>query len=106
MKIRTIMITLSAISLITLCSCSSIPRGAVAVKPFDEQRYLGKWYEVARMDFRFERNLKNVTATYSLREDGKIKVDNQGFNYVNGEWKQAIGKAKKVAVISIRQNRW
>lgn len=96
MKKITAMIALSAISFITFCSCASIPGGAVAVKPFDKQRYLGKWYEIARMDFRFERDLKNVTATYSLREDGKIKVENRGFNYVTGEWKQATGKAKMV----------
>ena len=75
-------------------SCTSIPKGAVAVKPFDIEKYLGKWYEIARMDFRFERDLNNVTANYSRNEDGTIKVDNQGYNYVTKEWKQAIGKAK------------
>lgn len=75
-------------------SCTSIPKGAVVVKPFDTNKYLGKWYEIARMDFRFERNLNNTTANYSLNENGTIKVDNQGYNYVTGEWKQAIGKAK------------
>lgn len=75
-------------------ACVSIPRGAVAVKPFDKARYLGKWYEIARMDFRFERNLNNVTATYSVNADGSIKVDNQGFNFVTQKWEQAIGKAK------------
>jgi apolipoprotein D and lipocalin family protein len=75
-------------------SCASIPKGAVAVKPFDSNRYLGKWYEIARMDFKFERNLKNTTANYSLNKNGTIKVDNQGYNYLTHEWKQAIGKAK------------
>jgi len=46
------------------------------------------------MDFRFERNLDNTTADYSLNSNGTIKVDNRGFNYVTGEWDQAIGKAK------------
>jgi len=72
----------------------SIPKGARAVKPFDIDRYLGKWYEIARLDFKFEKNLNNVTATYSLRDDGFIKVDNKGYNYVKKEWKQNIGKAK------------
>lgn len=75
-------------------SCSSIPKGAFAVKPFDLNKYMGKWYEIARMDFRFERNLNNTTATYSINPDGSVKVDNQGFNYKTQEWKRAIGKAK------------
>jgi apolipoprotein D and lipocalin family protein len=75
-------------------SCTSIPKGAVAVKPFDIDKYLGKWYEIARMDFRFERNLNNTTANYSRNKNGTIKVDNRGYHYVEKEWKQAIGKAK------------
>ncbi len=81
---------------LSFLSCSSIPKGAVAVRPFDVEKYLGQWYEIARMDFRFERNLNQVTATYTKNEDGTIKVDNRGYNYVTNEWKQAIGKAKLV----------
>jgi len=77
-------------------SCSSIPKGALAVKPFDSQKYLGRWYEIARFDFRFERDLDNTTADYTINADGSIKVDNRGYNYVTREWKQAIGKAKLV----------
>lgn len=75
-------------------SCSTIPKGAVAVKPFDKNRYLGKWYEIARFDFRFERNMNNTTAEYSLNKDGTIKVVNSGYDYVKKEWKQSTGKAK------------
>jgi apolipoprotein D and lipocalin family protein len=56
---------------INFSSCSSLPKGAVAVRPFDQQKYLGKWYEIARLDFKYEKNLNNVTAEYSLKEDGK-----------------------------------
>ncbi|GGW26882.1 membrane protein [Arenibacter certesii] len=77
-----------------LFSCATIPKGAVAVKPFDKEKYLGQWYEIARLDFKFERNLNNTTATYSLNDDGTIKVDNQGYNTKKEEWTQAIGKAK------------
>ncbi len=80
---------------ITFGSCTTIPKGAIAVKPFDTERYLGKWYEIARLDFRFERDLDNTTARYSLNSDGTIKVDNRGFNTVTGKWEQAIGKAKQ-----------
>jgi apolipoprotein D and lipocalin family protein len=85
---------LTIISMLGIGSCTTIPKGAVAVKPFDINKYLGKWYEIARMDFRFERNLNNTTANYSLNENGSIKVENQGYNYVKKEWDQAIGKAK------------
>ena len=77
-----------------LKSCSAIPPGAVAVTSFEKEKYLGKWYEIARFDFRFERNLNNTTATYTLREDGLIGVYNRGYNYITGEWKDATGKAK------------
>lgn len=83
-------------SMTGLYSCATIPKGAVAVKPFDKEKYLGKWYEIARKDFKFERNLSNTTAEYSLNENGTIKVNNQGYNTIKGEWKQAIGKAKFV----------
>lgn len=63
-----------------LFSCASIPKGATAVSPFEKDRYLGLWYEIARKDFKFERNLNNTTAEYSLNEDGSIKVVNRGYN--------------------------
>lgn len=75
-------------------TCSSIPKGVTAVQNFDKQKYLGQWFEIARMDFRFERNLNNVTATYSLKQNGRIKVVNKGFDYKAMKWKQAVGKAK------------
>jgi apolipoprotein D and lipocalin family protein len=84
------------IVVLTFGSCATIPKGAMAVQPFDKEKYLGKWYEIARMDFRFERNLNNTTANYSVNNDGSIKVDNRGFNYKENQWKQAIGKAKFV----------
>lgn len=77
-----------------LNSCATMPNGAVAVKPFDKEKYLGKWYEIARKDFKYERNLSNTTAEYSLNDNGTIKVDNRGYNTKKGEWTQAIGKAK------------
>lgn len=83
-------------SVLSLASCVSIPEGATAVSPFDQQKYLGKWYEIARFDFKFERNLNNVTATYSLNSDGSIRVENRGFDTVKKEWKEAVGKAKFV----------
>ncbi|MBN2485575.1 MAG: lipocalin family protein [Bacteroidales bacterium] len=87
-------IVLPIIGIIALGSCASIPKGVEAVGSFDAKKYTGTWYEIARFDFRFEKNLNNVTATYSLNPNGTIKVENRGYNYVTQEWKQAIGKAK------------
>jgi apolipoprotein D and lipocalin family protein len=80
-----------------LISCSTIPKGVVAVSPFDKEKYLGKWYEIARLDFKFERNLNNTTAEYSINDNGTIKVDNRGYNVKTGKNQQAIGKAKFVS---------
>ncbi|MDP1623200.1 MAG: lipocalin family protein [Bacteroidales bacterium] len=77
-------------------SCSTIPEGVVAIKPFDKAKYLGKWYEIARFDFKFERNLNNTTAQYSINDDDTIKVVNSGYNYEKKQWKEAIGVAKFV----------
>jgi len=86
-------IGVTAIAL-TLNSCGTIPKGTVAVKPFDREKYLGKWYEIARLDFRFEKGLSNVTATYSIRDNGLINVDNKGFDDKKGIWKESVGQAK------------
>ena len=77
-------------------SCTTIPEGAVAVKPFYKEKYLGKWYEIARIDFKYERDLDNTTAEYTLNKDGSIKVDNRGYDTLENKWVQAIGKAKFV----------
>ena len=82
--------------LLGLGSCAQLPKGATAVTQFDADRYLGKWYEIARLDFKYEKDLDNTTAEYSLNENGTIKVNNQGYNTKKGKWNQAIGKAKFV----------
>ena len=65
------------------------------VDNLDINRYLGTWYEIARFPHSFEKNLVGVTATYSLRDDGKIKVVNQGYKgSLDGELSRAVGKAK------------
>lgn len=64
------------------------------VTGFEIDKYLGDWYEVARLDFRWERNLKNVKASYSLNDDGTVCVNNQGYDFKNEKYKQSIGKAR------------
>lgn len=86
---------ISALSvlLLILTACTGKPDGVVAVKDFQLDRYLGKWYEIARLDHSFERGLSNITAQYSLRDDGGVKVINRGFSKEDNEWQQAEGKA-------------
>lgn len=74
----------------------NIPDGAQAVTQFDLDSYLGKWYEIARFDYRFERGLKNVSAFYSRNGDGTIRVDNSGQKAETGKWVESVGKAKFV----------
>ena len=70
-----------------------IPEGITPVSNFKKDRYLGKWYEIARLDHHFERGLSKVSAEYSVRNDGGLKVLNRGFSKEKGEWKEAEGKA-------------
>ena len=79
--------------LLFLAGCVGIPEGIEPVRGFEVNRYLGKWYEVARLDHSFERGLENVSAEYSPRKDGGIKVINRGFNSSSGTWNEAEGKA-------------
>ncbi|MCX7099338.1 MAG: lipocalin family protein [Methylococcales bacterium] len=76
-----------------LSGCTGIPKGLTAVDGFEVNRYLGTWYEIARLDHRFERGLEKISATYSMREDGGVKVLNKGWNPAEGKWQQAEGKA-------------
>lgn len=79
--------------LFLIAGCTGVPKGIEPVTGFDQQRYLGTWYEIARLDHSFERGLSQVTAEYSLNNDGSIKVINRGYNAEAGEWKEAEGRA-------------
>ncbi|OIR01017.1 outer membrane lipoprotein Blc precursor [mine drainage metagenome] len=76
-----------------LSACTGVPQGVSTIKSFDANQYLGTWYEIARLDHSFEKDLQNVMAAYSLREDGGIRVINKGFNPKTKQWKEAEGKA-------------
>lgn len=70
------------------------PRGLRPVTGFALERYLGRWYEVARLNHWFEQGLEEVTAEYSLREDGQVRVINRGYDPRSGRWKTIEGRAK------------
>jgi len=73
--------------------CTGIPPGIEPVQEFELERYLGKWYEIARLDHSFERGLINVTADYSMRADGGVDVINRGFDEARKSWREARGRA-------------
>lgn len=89
MTLRNLLTLLSLL----LSACMGVPDNVKVINSFDANQYLGTWYEIARLDHSFERGLDNVTATYSLREDGGIKVINRGWNTTEKKWKEAEGKA-------------
>lgn len=87
-------LTLLSAGLLVMNSCSSLPKGVKAIQDFDKDKYLGSWYEIARLDFVFEKNLNNTTAEYSLNEDGSIKVVNRGYNFIKNKYVASTGKVK------------
>ena len=81
------------ILVLLLSACMGVPENVKVVERVNASQYLGTWYEIARLDHSFERGLEKVTATYSAKNDGGIKVLNRGFNIKKNEWKEAEGKA-------------
>jgi apolipoprotein D and lipocalin family protein len=79
---------------LTLAACATAPpEGLRPVTSFDINRYLGQWYEIARLDHSFERGMSDVSATYQLQDDGSVKVINRGYDTQRQAWKEAIGRA-------------
>lgn len=79
--------------IVLLSACTSLPDGIHPVNNFELQRYLGTWYEVARLDHPFERGLEQVSAQYGMQDDGGIMVLNRGFNTAEQQWEEAQGQA-------------
>jgi len=84
---------LSIVLVMLLMGCVGIPENVKPVDNFKLSKYLGKWYEIARLDHSFERGLSRVTADYSLRDDGGLRVLNRGYSAKENKWKEAEGKA-------------
>jgi len=90
---RSLLLAALAAAAVFATGCLGYPDTVKPVKGFDLDRYLGKWYEVARLDHSFERGLSKVTAEYSLKGDGGVRVVNRGFDASEGKWEEAEGKA-------------
>ncbi len=84
----------AAIGAMLVAACSTAPpEGVRVVEPFALERYLGRWYEIARLDHSFERGLADVSATYARRADGGVEVVNRGYDIERGQWRAATGRA-------------
>lgn len=81
------------IAILVLTGCLGMPKKVTPIESFELSRYLGKWYEIARLDHSFERGLEKVSAEYSLMDDGGVSVINRGYSLEDAEWKEANGKA-------------
>ncbi|SMG46280.1 lipocalin family protein [Cedecea sp. NFIX57] len=87
-------VTALAVALFVVsCSAPTPPPSVTVVQNFEAKRFIGTWYEIARMDHSFESGLNQVTATYSFMDDGGLRVINRGFNPDRQMWQQAEGKA-------------
>jgi apolipoprotein D and lipocalin family protein len=76
-----------------LTGCTGMPPGVTPVSGFDVNRYLGEWYEIARLDHSFERGLEKITAQYTLKPGGGLRVINRGYDVESGQWREAEGRA-------------
>ena len=79
--------------LLLVAACTGVPKGIQPVTGLNADNYLGKWYEIARLDHSFEEGLSRVSADYELQDDGSIKVTNRGYDAESGEWSVAEGRA-------------
>lgn len=84
---------LSILVAFSLSGCLGLPGDLQPITGFEVDRYMGKWYEIYRLDHSFERGLSQVTATYTLNDDGTVKVENAGIK-PDGSEDYIEGKAK------------
>ncbi len=87
---------LSLLSCLFLSGCLGVPESVVPVSDFKVQNYLGRWYEIARLDHPFERGLSNISAEYRMNSEGDITVTNCGFSEEKNSWKDVHGKIGQV----------
>ncbi|MND76665.1 Outer membrane lipoprotein Blc precursor [compost metagenome] len=96
MKLRHwgVLTALAGLTILTACKTTQPNLALAPVRNFDADRYLGKWYELGRVENRFERGMNQTTAQYSSNEDGTIKVVNAGYDPAKGKFRSSTGKAK------------
>ena len=95
MRLRSIALGLAVLATASACAAPLLTRVPVGIEPvrgFDVARYMGRWHEIARLDHRFERGMTDVTADYTLNDDGSVKVVNRGVR--NGKPTSITGTAR------------
>ena len=92
-EFKSVLKNLAPAVFLCLVGCTGLPENVTPVGEFKLEKYLGTWYEIARLDHSFERGLTRVTADYSLRNDGGVRVMNRGYSTGDSAWKEAEGKA-------------
>ncbi|MDP2562150.1 lipocalin family protein [Psychrobium sp. 1_MG-2023] len=92
---------MSLLFLVSLVGCTGLPDGVSPVKNFNLEKYQGKWFEIARLDHSFERGLEQITAQYTIKQNGDVEVINRGFSTADKQWQQATGVAKFVETSDI-----
>jgi len=100
---RLLVTSMALLTAIVQSGCAGVPDGVEVVTEFELSRYLGTWYEIARLDHSFERGMSRVTANYSMRDDGGVAVVNRGYKLSKQEWEDATGKAYFVGSPDIGQ---
>ncbi|WP_413285925.1 lipocalin family protein [Vibrio sp. MA40-2] len=85
--------SLLSVLVLLLGGCLGMPAKVEPVMDFEVEKYMGEWYEIARLDHSFERGLTQVSAEYTLQENGRVDVVNKGYLASKDEWKEAEGKA-------------
>ena len=81
------------ISVIFVSSCVEVPEGITPVSGFKLDKYMGKWYEIARLDHRYERHFNRVSVEYSLNNNGDVLIKKKGYMPMHTEWREKEGKA-------------
>jgi apolipoprotein D and lipocalin family protein len=89
-----VLASIGIIGALSACKSVKVPDGVEVVQKFEAKKYMGQWYEIARFDFKYEKDMSHVTANYTLNDDGSVKVVNKGYNYVKDKWEEKEGKAK------------
>ena len=98
---RTALVAFMIASLQLVTACTGLPEGIEPVTGFDADSYMGRWYEIARLDHSFERGQSNVTADYALEGDGRVSVLNRGFDEAEGQWREASAVARFAGASSV-----
>ena len=93
MKIWPVVSVVALSVALAACRSPTPPKGVIPVTDFDASRYSGQWFEIMRLDNRFERGLEQVTASYQPQSDGSLRVTNRGYDVQNRRWKTSVGKA-------------